>query len=349
MLTMRPQPSSSMSGTTAWQQLKVPVRLTARIRFQSSRLIFRNGSKPWSPALFTRMVGLLRRLRTSATPVSIWARSVTSTVRPIAVPPDAAILAAASSAELPSLSKTATAAPSAARRSLTASPMPEPPPVTIAVRPELIEPRGSGSDAVEQQVPQLLGRIGAARIVGGLADRGRERVEHDRLERHPGDALPVEAAAHRAGGDGLVEDLLEQRDERREGAGGLFRVRRHQLLGEVGEGEGRRPSPALLRRRTAQGVVLDDEAVEPLALILLALDAVAELVRRRPHGLLEQGEQQLLLPSEVLVEAPERLAGLLDHVLHREVLTRRAVAQQLEGGVDEALHPALGPHPRRIE
>src|SRR5205085_3692176 len=49
--------------------------LTARIRFHWSALIDRKGSKPWSPALFTRMVGRPRRRRTSATPASIWERS----------------------------------------------------------------------------------------------------------------------------------------------------------------------------------------------------------------------------------------------------------------------------------
>ena len=29
IVTMRPQPASSMSGTAAWMQVKVPVRLTA--------------------------------------------------------------------------------------------------------------------------------------------------------------------------------------------------------------------------------------------------------------------------------------------------------------------------------
>src|SRR2546423_10897920 len=138
MLTIRPQPASIMSGTTAWQQSNVAVRLTARIRFHFSALIERKRSKPWSPALFTRIVGLPRRERTSATPAAIWERSVTSTVTPVAVPPEAAILSAVASAELPSRSKTATAAPSLARRSLMARPMPEPPPVTIAVRSWLI-------------------------------------------------------------------------------------------------------------------------------------------------------------------------------------------------------------------
>ena len=43
---MRPQPASSMSGTTAWQQSNVPVRFTARMRFHVSIVIDRNGIEP---------------------------------------------------------------------------------------------------------------------------------------------------------------------------------------------------------------------------------------------------------------------------------------------------------------
>ena len=101
MFTIRPQPAAIIPGTTAWQQWNVPVRLTSRMRFHLSALIFRNGSKPSRPALLTRTVAAPRRARTSATAVSMAGRSVTSTVRPAAVPPAAAILAAASSAASP--------------------------------------------------------------------------------------------------------------------------------------------------------------------------------------------------------------------------------------------------------
>ena len=80
---MRPHPSSIMSGTTAWQQSNVPVRLTAMMRFHFSAVILRNGSKPSSPALFTRMVGRPKLLPDlGRLPASICGRSVTSTVSP---------------------------------------------------------------------------------------------------------------------------------------------------------------------------------------------------------------------------------------------------------------------------
>src|SRR5207248_6414252 len=118
---------------------------------------------------------------------------------------------------------------------------------------------------------------------------------------------------------------------------------------ELGKGNGRLLLALSLGSRAAQGVVLDHEAVEPIERLLLVLDPIPELVRGRADGLLEQRQQQLLLPAEVLVEAPQRLSRLLDHVLDGEVLPWRAVAQQLEGGVDEALHAALGPHSCGVE
>ena len=91
-------PSSSiMSGTTAWQQSNVPVRLTARIWFHLSAVILRNGSNPPCPALLTRMVGRPKRSRTSSTRRRS-GPDRSRRPRPVAVPPDATILAAAASA-----------------------------------------------------------------------------------------------------------------------------------------------------------------------------------------------------------------------------------------------------------
>ena len=71
MFTIRPQPSSIMPGTTAWQQLNVPVRFTSRRRCHFSGVIDRKGSTAWMPALFTRTVGGPNCCCTCATPASI--------------------------------------------------------------------------------------------------------------------------------------------------------------------------------------------------------------------------------------------------------------------------------------
>ena len=88
---MRPQRASIMSGATAWQQSKVPIRFTAMTRSKDSRSISRNFSNGEMPALLTRIVAAPSASRTSATPASIWARSLTSTVTPSARPPLASI------------------------------------------------------------------------------------------------------------------------------------------------------------------------------------------------------------------------------------------------------------------
>ena len=53
---MRPHRASIMSGATAWQQSKVPIRFTAMTRSRDSRSISRNFSKGEMPALLTRIV-----------------------------------------------------------------------------------------------------------------------------------------------------------------------------------------------------------------------------------------------------------------------------------------------------
>ncbi len=84
-------------------------------------------------ALFTRIVAAPSSARTCATARSMAGRSEMSTVTGSARPPARSIATAVAFAPPLSRSKTATAAPSTASRRLIAAPMPEPPPVTIAV------------------------------------------------------------------------------------------------------------------------------------------------------------------------------------------------------------------------
>ena len=58
---MRPHPASIMSGTTAWRQWNVPVRLTAIMRSHASGVMSRNDSKPSMPALVTRIPTVPKR------------------------------------------------------------------------------------------------------------------------------------------------------------------------------------------------------------------------------------------------------------------------------------------------
>jgi hypothetical protein len=51
MGTMRPQPAGSMSATAVWTQVKVPVRLTAMMRFEISGVTASRSSTASMPAL----------------------------------------------------------------------------------------------------------------------------------------------------------------------------------------------------------------------------------------------------------------------------------------------------------
>ena len=205
-----------------------------------------------------------------------------------------------------------------------------------------------GPDTVEDELPQLLGRVRVHPACGRAADGGGERVEHDRLEHHARDRAAAEALTDAAGRLGLLEHVAEQRDQRLEGERRLRRVARQQLLGEVDHHPGRRQR--LHRRLARQGraadpVVLDDEPVDALERIGLLVDLGVEELRRGAHGLLEQGQEQLVLAAEVLVEEPQRLARTLDHLVHREVTPRLALGHELERGIEESLETVLGPGP----
>ena len=75
------------------------------------------------------------------------------------------------------------------------------------------------------------------------------------------------------------------------------------------------------------------------------VDLLPQVLRRRAHRLLEQGEQELVLAPEVLVEEPEGLAGALDHFVHGEIAAGLTLGHQIEGGIQESLEAVFGPGP----
>ena len=66
MVTMRPQPASTMSGTASCTAVNVPVRLTAMMRSHFSAVISVTGSNASTPALVTTMVTGPNSLRAAA-------------------------------------------------------------------------------------------------------------------------------------------------------------------------------------------------------------------------------------------------------------------------------------------
>ena len=128
-----------------------------------------------------------------------------------------------------------------------------------------------------------------------------------------------------------------------------------QLLGEVDHhGRGGHALDDVLRggaalgprRRPGHVVVLDDEDVDLLERVVDVGDLGLELLGAAPHELLEQGQQQLVLAGEVLVEAAQRLAGALDDLLDGEVLVRSSrpsAPGQRRGSAAPASRPAAAP------
>ena len=81
--------------------------------------------------------------------------------------------------------------------------------------------------------------------------------------------------------------------------------------------------------------------MEALHWLGLRLDRLADVVGRLANGLLEQGEQQLVFPVEVLIEGAQRLLRTVNDLLDREV-SRALLVDEREGSVEECLDPLLG-------
>ena len=165
----------------------------------------------------------------------------------------------------------------------------------------------------------------------------------------------IEAGTDRAGLGRVVEDAHEQDHERAERVARLLRVLGQQLLGEVCDRERvrtlRTPRPTGLgppRCGGAAVVVLDDEHAQALEWVVDLVHQDAELLGRRGDRLLEQGQEELVLALEVLVEGPQRLARPLHHLLDGEVLVVRG-RHELERRVQEALHALLRAGPSQIQ
>ena len=103
IVTMRPEPQASMSGTAAWTQLNVPVRLTATMRSHFSDVMSRSGVNDSMPALVTRSSTGPSSARTCANADATASRSATSTATASALLPAASTSAAAASAASPVL------------------------------------------------------------------------------------------------------------------------------------------------------------------------------------------------------------------------------------------------------
>src|SRR5438309_8189146 len=137
MLTMRPALRSMKCGVIALHVRKTDFVLTAKVRSQSSSVLFVNGipGGPAAPALLTRMSILPNDSRVRSTIVLTSAALVTSVFIARTLRPSPLTSPATFSAFSTWMSGIAMSAPSRASASTMPRPMPLPPPVTTATLP----------------------------------------------------------------------------------------------------------------------------------------------------------------------------------------------------------------------
>src|SRR5215212_6972268 len=132
MLTIAPFLLAIIPGRAALVQRNALLSTMSKLRSQISGSIVRRSLPSEAPALLTRMSTgaktLSARAKTWSTPSGV----ATSASTAIAVPPASSIPLTTDSARSPCRSATTTVAPSWAKSSAVARPIPEPPPVTTA-------------------------------------------------------------------------------------------------------------------------------------------------------------------------------------------------------------------------
>ena len=141
MLTIDPPPCSRITGIACLHPSIGPRRLTAMTRSHVSTSMsatarsFANCAGSVSAALLWRTSRRPNSRTAIATIAATWSSSLTSASMASARPPSSVMARATRSASAPRMSSTRTDAPSAAKSCAVASPMPDPPPVTIATLP----------------------------------------------------------------------------------------------------------------------------------------------------------------------------------------------------------------------
>ena len=138
MFTMAPLRCLVMAGRTALVQWNVPFRLTSSTAFQSSSFMRSSRPSRVMPALFTRMSMRPSSVSNRSAIAATSAHSATFALMTSARRPCDNTARAVSSARVTSRSTTATSAPSRAKASAMARPIPWAAPVTIATFPASI-------------------------------------------------------------------------------------------------------------------------------------------------------------------------------------------------------------------
>src|SRR3954470_16656942 len=137
VFTIAPPPCSSMSGISCFMQTKTPRRLVVTTRSKSASVMSAMGvGRSSTPALLKAMSSRPKRATVLSSASPTWSLLVTSQAMARAVPPSCSICSAVACAACWFKSTATTSAPSWAKATAVALPMPEPAPVTNATLPE---------------------------------------------------------------------------------------------------------------------------------------------------------------------------------------------------------------------
>src|SRR5262245_60462122 len=140
MWMMLPRPRSRMKGATVLVNTNAPTRLMRRTSAKSAALMSRSGERRRTAAELTSTSTPPNSLRAAPTRRATSASLPTSPLTVCAVPPALPIAAAASARGSGLRPKITTLAPSLAKSSAVARPMPVPPPATMATLPSSAAP-----------------------------------------------------------------------------------------------------------------------------------------------------------------------------------------------------------------
>src|SRR5215467_12128679 len=135
MWMMLPWPRSRMRGATVLVSTKAPTRLIRSTSAKSAALISSRGERRRTAAEFTRTSTPPYSLRAVSTSFATSASLPTSPLTAMAVPPAFVMAVTVSASGSDRRPKTTTCAPSLAKSSAVARPMPVPPPATMATLP----------------------------------------------------------------------------------------------------------------------------------------------------------------------------------------------------------------------
>src|SRR5258706_2858523 len=171
MLMIEPPPCRAITGMTCFMARKALLRLTANTRSQSASETSTTFPVSAMPTLLSSTSMRPKVLRHAATIASTSAARETSAVNAVALPPSEAMIFAVSSAAAPLRSTQNTCAPSRAKVTAVALPLPQPGPIEPAPTTSAVFPLSRSIENHRRvcRIPSLKRHVQAFRDVGAEA------------------------------------------------------------------------------------------------------------------------------------------------------------------------------------